>query len=591
MSPPPYLVFIEDPERPYYKVEKTLTKIGRSSKNDVTLRDSSVSKLHCVLVREKACVKLYDLFSENGTWVGKNKAQGKVLEDGDLIRLGALHLTFMVETDKTKEEDYKSNTLFPLTPATSVTLATPVTPVIKDAGAFSAEEIKAPSIDQDLIDMGREKTISEEEPRVPTDTHIDRPSSPWEKDFPEELNKEKSENLSIDSHYLTPQVFPKKAILFFGLGVTCALLLGELFSLSGGASLQESQKKWEKQKDTFISQVNDLERKLLSDKKKIASLENSPKDNWKERWQEAEGDLEEAQTRNEMLSQEMERLESLNEVLKKILQSSMENSSREKEAESIEEVVVPEKENVKLESEENMEEFKTSSVEKEVFDSKVVSETELSDKEIHDLVERMKKVIENYASPYIKASSLDPMKSRLSSDSRGVAAKGMRNVFRYTQDLSNDLVENLSFLKKQKDRILLTAKVKRRQLTKSDQKESYQRLLELTHKKILIREEQKKRLRVLKNAILSTYPRFSSSSGLEELTKSFEQNFNQEEQQVVLKILISLQIRAAIPALIKTLKTKDKLWKKTVQEALVQITGENPGENYLDWQQWQKNQK
>ena len=73
--------------------------IGRARNNDVVLADSSVSKLHLHLVRSPdGSFAVQDSGSRNGTQVAGVRARpGEIipLKFGDLLTIGALHLTYI----------------------------------------------------------------------------------------------------------------------------------------------------------------------------------------------------------------------------------------------------------------------------------------------------------------------------------------------------------------------------------------------------------------------------------------------------------------------------------------------------------------
>ena len=67
----------------------TETHIGRSPDNDLCLADPEVSRKHALLLcREDGC-ELYDLDSQNGTWVnGVRVTQPLHVQVGDTILVG-----------------------------------------------------------------------------------------------------------------------------------------------------------------------------------------------------------------------------------------------------------------------------------------------------------------------------------------------------------------------------------------------------------------------------------------------------------------------------------------------------------------------
>ncbi|WP_372368953.1 FHA domain-containing protein [Candidatus Uabimicrobium sp. HlEnr_7] len=85
----PLIVFVSNPEREDKVISYGLTRIGRSSSNEIQINDANVSKAHCILIRDaESNVCIYDFSSRNGTFVGKEKACGQTLKDGDEIILG-----------------------------------------------------------------------------------------------------------------------------------------------------------------------------------------------------------------------------------------------------------------------------------------------------------------------------------------------------------------------------------------------------------------------------------------------------------------------------------------------------------------------
>lgn len=70
------------------------TSIGRSGDAQVTLRDDSVSGMHCAVVRTGSRYTLRDLNSTNGTYLNEAPVTETPLQDGDVIELGDTVITF-----------------------------------------------------------------------------------------------------------------------------------------------------------------------------------------------------------------------------------------------------------------------------------------------------------------------------------------------------------------------------------------------------------------------------------------------------------------------------------------------------------------
>ncbi|VEJ35678.1 Probable regulatory protein embR [Aedoeadaptatus ivorii] len=79
-----------------YYVLRGTTKLGRSSKNDIVIKDNFVSKNHLVI--EKADGKYYirDLHSANGTFLNGNTLYEEAeLKNGDRIGVGFIQFLFV----------------------------------------------------------------------------------------------------------------------------------------------------------------------------------------------------------------------------------------------------------------------------------------------------------------------------------------------------------------------------------------------------------------------------------------------------------------------------------------------------------------
>jgi predicted component of type VI protein secretion system len=69
--------------------------LGRSSKTDLPIKHTSISREHCAFVRDGETWLVEDLGSSNGTWVNKVKVIGKIpLKERDIVKAGQARLTF-----------------------------------------------------------------------------------------------------------------------------------------------------------------------------------------------------------------------------------------------------------------------------------------------------------------------------------------------------------------------------------------------------------------------------------------------------------------------------------------------------------------
>lgn len=83
-----------------FRIDDVATRrvlIGQSPACDVRLSDRSVSRRHAALESDPGGVRLVDLGSRNGTWVGRLRVRDTYVSDGEVVRLG--DVTVRLETD------------------------------------------------------------------------------------------------------------------------------------------------------------------------------------------------------------------------------------------------------------------------------------------------------------------------------------------------------------------------------------------------------------------------------------------------------------------------------------------------------------
>jgi len=80
--------------RQAYDLVKDATVIGRSKRCDVVLADPNTSRQHAEVRRQADVYTLVDLDSTNGVFVNGRPVRTAVLQQGDLIELGATQLRF-----------------------------------------------------------------------------------------------------------------------------------------------------------------------------------------------------------------------------------------------------------------------------------------------------------------------------------------------------------------------------------------------------------------------------------------------------------------------------------------------------------------
>ncbi|MBN1525413.1 MAG: FHA domain-containing protein [Spirochaetales bacterium] len=82
--------------------------LGKLSKNNLVIREGTVSDIHASIRWDKSSFRIKDEKSTNGTYVN-NKRITKVtpLKDGDKIKIGKIVITFSVSKIRVKKEDPK----------------------------------------------------------------------------------------------------------------------------------------------------------------------------------------------------------------------------------------------------------------------------------------------------------------------------------------------------------------------------------------------------------------------------------------------------------------------------------------------------
>ncbi len=69
--------------------------VGRFPDNDLVLPDDQASRHHCVIEPWQDGFRVRDLKSSNGTRLNNRKIAEEVLDNGDVVRIGATELRFI----------------------------------------------------------------------------------------------------------------------------------------------------------------------------------------------------------------------------------------------------------------------------------------------------------------------------------------------------------------------------------------------------------------------------------------------------------------------------------------------------------------
>lgn len=94
------LIIIENGEEIVFNIESRVVTIGRSSKNDIPIKDRNASRRHCNIIKVGDSWFAVDCDSQNGTLVNQEPIKKQELEDGDKISVGAAEIIFMIAQEK-----------------------------------------------------------------------------------------------------------------------------------------------------------------------------------------------------------------------------------------------------------------------------------------------------------------------------------------------------------------------------------------------------------------------------------------------------------------------------------------------------------
>ena len=79
--------------------------IGRDSTNDVVLADTKASRQHCRIDCHEGEFRVTDLNSHNGTWIGHERIQERMLRSGESIRIGGTFISLLSDTPIIETDD------------------------------------------------------------------------------------------------------------------------------------------------------------------------------------------------------------------------------------------------------------------------------------------------------------------------------------------------------------------------------------------------------------------------------------------------------------------------------------------------------
>ena len=88
-----YIILIDG--HPCACLKEGLTVFGRDEETDVSIQDSSVSRIHFSILVKNQQAFITDLGSSNGTYIdGERVSREREIYDGDVIKAGGINLSF-----------------------------------------------------------------------------------------------------------------------------------------------------------------------------------------------------------------------------------------------------------------------------------------------------------------------------------------------------------------------------------------------------------------------------------------------------------------------------------------------------------------
>ncbi len=93
-KPYAYLISQDDASK-RYPITRTIWRIGRGKDNELSINDNSISRKHAEIHRDNdGTFNIRDMNSMNGLYINNNKVGKASLQEGDVIEIGDIFLTF-----------------------------------------------------------------------------------------------------------------------------------------------------------------------------------------------------------------------------------------------------------------------------------------------------------------------------------------------------------------------------------------------------------------------------------------------------------------------------------------------------------------
>ena len=100
----PYLEVQANGQRTEVLLDRPRIAIGRHAANEIVVNDTRASRSHCVVeLLEDGGFQVRDLQSANGTRVNGGPVSAVILSPGDIISIGQVTLTYLVDNEADPE--------------------------------------------------------------------------------------------------------------------------------------------------------------------------------------------------------------------------------------------------------------------------------------------------------------------------------------------------------------------------------------------------------------------------------------------------------------------------------------------------------
>ncbi|MCZ6836955.1 MAG: ATPase, T2SS/T4P/T4SS family, partial [Planctomycetota bacterium] len=144
------------------KLDGSTITVGRLPDNVLQLMDEQSSRHHCVIEPCEGGYKLRDLGSSNGTYLNKSKVTDEMLDNGDIVKIGACELHFIDPEQQTPHKrtnvpDFTASDMDDIAPlsATEVTVDLDLNEEVTDAQTTYERKLR------EIINSGIDKTYDE----------------------------------------------------------------------------------------------------------------------------------------------------------------------------------------------------------------------------------------------------------------------------------------------------------------------------------------------------------------------------------------------------------------------------------------------